>query len=92
MKRTLTEAYAKKLAVAEKVYSRTHENADMSYNSKVTTAVLLNNVNRFLTESIGPNSVGTQLNDMGKFKKFCMSVTNVAMPSLVAEDLVIVKP
>ena len=51
MKKTLLEAYAKKLAVAESVYSKTHEDRPMSYNTKVTTAVLLNNVNRCLTEA-----------------------------------------
>ena len=51
MKRTLLEAYAKKLAVADQVYSNTHEGRKMSYNNKVTTAVMLNNVNRCLTEA-----------------------------------------
>ena len=91
MKKTLLEAYAKKLAVAESVYNKTHENRQMSYNTKVTTAVLLNNVNRCLTEAF-ENSVGTQRADMGDYKKFCMSITNVVFPSLIAEDLVIVKP
>ena len=91
MKKTLLEAYAKKLAVAESVYNKTHENRSMSYNTKVTTAVLLNNVNRCLTEAF-ENSVGTQRADMGDYKKFCMSITNVVFPSLIAEDLVIVKP
>lgn len=91
MKRTLLEAYAKKLAVAESVYGKTHEGRNMSYNAKVTTAVLLNNVNRALTEAY-ENSIGTQRADMGDYKKFCLSITNVVFPSLIAEDLVIVKP
>lgn len=91
MRKTLLEAYAKKLAVAESVYSKTHDGRSMSYNTKVTTAVLLNNVNRALTEAF-ENSVGTQRADMGDYKKFCLSITNVVFPSLIAEDLVIVKP
>lgn len=91
MKKTLLEAYAKKLSVAESVYSKTHEGRVMSYNNKVTTAVVLNNVNRCLTEAF-ENSVGTQRADMGDYKKFCLSITNVVFPSLIAEDLVIVKP
>ena len=51
-KRSLLEAYAKKLDVADQVYANTHEGKKMSYNTKVTTAVLLNNVNKFLTESL----------------------------------------
>lgn len=91
MKKTLLEAYAKKLSVAESVYSKTHEGRAMSYNNKVTTAVVLNNVNRCLTEAF-ENSIGTQRADMGDYKKFCLSITNVVFPSLIAEDLVIVKP
>lgn len=91
MKKSLLEAYGRKLAVAESVYSRTHDGRKMSYNNKVTTAVVLNNINRTLTEAF-ENSVGTQRVDMGDYKKFCLSVTNVVFPSLIAEDLVIVKP
>lgn len=89
--KTLLEAYAKKLAIADQVYSNTHEGRKMSYNTKVTTAVMLNNVNRCLTEAFD-NSVGTQRADMGDYKRFCLSITNVVFPSLIAEDLVIVKP
>lgn len=91
MKKTLLEAYARKLAVAESVYNKTHDGRQMSYNNKVTTAILLNNVNRCLTEAF-ENSIGTQRADMGDYKKFCLSITNVVFPSLIAEDLVIVKP
>lgn len=87
----LLEAYKKKLLVAESVYSKVHDGQKMSYNNKVTTAVMLNNVNRCLTEAFN-NSVGTQRADMGDYKRFCLSITNVVFPSLIAEDLVIVKP
>ena len=50
-RKRLLEAYAKKLSVAEKVYSNTHSGDRMSYNTKVTTAVLLNNVSKFLKEN-----------------------------------------
>jgi len=91
MKKTLLEAYAKKLTVAEDVYKNTHDNRPMSYSNKVATAVLLNNVNRTLKEAF-ESSVGTQRADMGDYRKFCLSITNVVFPSLIAEDLVIVKP
>lgn len=51
MAKSLLEAYAKKLSVAERVYSNTHDGRKMSSNSKITTALLLNNVNRCLTEA-----------------------------------------
>ncbi|HHW90850.1 MAG TPA: hypothetical protein GX745_08130 [Clostridiales bacterium] len=91
MSKTLLEAYAPNINVANSVYQRTHDGSKMSYNNKVATAVVLNNVNRILSEAF-ENSVGTQRADMGSYKKFCMSVTNVVFPSLIAEDLVIVKP
>ena len=67
MKKTLLEAYANKLDVAEKVYAKSHDGKNMSYSTKVATAVLLNNVNRTLTEAFS-NSVGTQRADMGDYK------------------------
>lgn len=36
--------------------------------------------------------MGTQRADIGDYKRFCLSITNVVFPSLIAEDLVIVKP
>ena len=37
-------------------------------------------------------SQGTQRADMGMFKKFAMNLTTVAVPNLIAHDLVIVHP
>ena len=91
MKKTLLEAYQNKLRLAEGVYKKTHDGREMSYNTKVATAVMLNNVNKALTESF-ENSIGTQRADMGDYKRFCLAITNVVFPSLIAEDLVIVKP
>ena len=38
------------------------------------------------------NSVGTQRSDMGMFKKFSLNLTTVAIPNLIAFDLVLVSP
>lgn len=38
------------------------------------------------------NSTGTQRADLGQFKKFCMNLVTVAVPNLIAYDLVIVYP
>lgn len=38
------------------------------------------------------NSVGTQRADIGNYKKFILNLTNIAMPNLIAFDLVMVKP
>jgi len=45
----------------------------------------------FMNEAFD-NSVGTQKSDMGMFKKFTLNLTTVALPNLIAYDLVIVSP
>ena len=45
----------------------------------------------YLTESFS-NSVGTQLGDMGAYKKFCMTLTNLAVPDLIIYDIMAVEP
>lgn len=89
--KSLFEAYKNRLAVADTVYGKMHEGAKMSNNRKLVTAKLLENTNRFLNEAFD-NSVGTQRADMGMFKKFAMNLTTVALPNLIAHDLVIVHP
>lgn len=87
----LLETYAKRLQVAEKVYADKNLGESLSKFKKITTAKLLENVNRFLNEAF-ENSVGTQRADMGNYKKFTMNLTTVAIPSLISYDLVIVYP
>ena len=36
--------------------------------------------------------MGTQRSDMGLFKKFCLNLITVALPNLIAPELVIVSP
>lgn len=88
---TLLETYAKRLNVSESVYRKTHAGEALPMNKKIAVATLLNNTNKFLTEAFS-NSIGTQRVDMGSFKKFCLNLTTVAVPSLIAFDLVMVKP
>lgn len=91
MAKTLFEAYKNRLAVADTVYGRAHEGSKMSNNVKLVTAKTLENTNRFLNEAF-EQSAGTQRADMNMFKKFCMNLTTVALPNLIAHDLVIVHP
>ena len=88
---TLLEQYSKRITVAEKVYSDKHEGQTLSNSRKLLVAQSLDNVNRFLTESFS-NSVGTQRADLGAYKKFCLNLTNVVVPNLIAPELVITKP
>lgn len=87
----LLESYSKRLTIAESVYSKAHDGAKMDNQRKLVTARCLHNVNAFMTEAFD-NSVGTQRSDMGMFKKFAMNLTTVALPNLIANDLVLVHP
>lgn len=91
MAKTLFEAYKGRMQIAEGVYSKTHEGEKLPQFKKVLVAKCLRNVNRFLNEALD-NSVGTQRADMGLYKKFCMNLTNVVIPNLIATDLVITYP
>lgn len=88
---TLLEQYKSRLAVADKVYAQTHGGQRLSESKKLTTAKCLDNINKFINEAFN-NSVGTQRSDLGMWKKFSMNLTNVALPNLIAHDLVIVQP
>ena len=88
---TLLENYAKKLAISESVYANAHDGAKLSNTKKIAIATVLDNTSKFLNEAF-TNSIGTQRADMGVFKRFCMNLTTVTMPNLIASDLVIVHP
>ena len=95
MKTSLTEAYKRRLAISESVYAKNHENAVLSLGQKETIAKVLANSSEFIKYRMNEgfsNSVGTQRADMGNFKKFCLDVTTVVLPNLIANDLVIVQP
>ena len=95
MNTSLTEAYKRRLAVSESVYAKNHENASLNLAQKETIAKVLNNSSEFIKFKMNEafaNSVGTQRADMGNFKKFCLDVTTVVLPNLIANDLVIVQP
>lgn len=64
MAKSLFEAYKNRLSVAETVYSRMHNGDRMSNNTKLVTAKVLENINRFMNEAFD-QSVGTQRSDMG---------------------------
>jgi len=87
----LTEAYAKRLSLTEAAYAKAHNGATLPENLKNATAQLISNANTLFRESFA-NSTGTQLGDMGTFKKFTLDITQVALPNLIAPELVIVRP
>lgn len=88
---TLLEKYSNRIKVAESFYSKQHNGEKMDNQRKLITARCLDNVNRFLTEAFD-NSVGTQRSDLGMWKRFCLNLSNVVVPNLIAPELVLVQP
>lgn len=87
----IVEAYQKKLSISEKVYAKEHGGRALSENKKIAIARVLANTSEYITEAFSDMSA-TQLSNMKTFKKFCLDLTTVALPSLIANDLVIVFP
>ena len=92
MRTNLLETYSRQLKVAEAYVAKNFDGKTISPNTQLTTAVLLDNTNRWMTESMGLGLGTTQRTDLGDWKKFCLNLTNIAVPSLIANDLVIVHP
>ena len=92
MRTNLLETYSRQLKVAEAYVAKTFDGKQVSNNTKLTTAVLLDNTNRWITESLNSEIGATTRGDLGAWKKFCLNLTNIAVPSLIANDLVIVHP
>lgn len=88
---SLLENYKNRLSIAETVYSKSHNGAPLDNARKILTAQCLRNVDKYMTEAF-QNSVGTQRADMGQYKRFCMNLTNVAVPNLIAPELVLTQP
>lgn len=87
----IVEAYQKKLSISEKVYAKEHGGRALSDSKKIAIARVLANTSEYITEAFD-GATATQLSNMKSFKKFCLDLTTVALPSLIANDLVIVYP
>ena len=91
MRQNLLETYSRQLKVAEAYVAKNFDGRQVSANTALATAVLLDNTNRWMTEAYDA-TVATNRSEMGDWKKFCLNLTNIAVPSLIANDLVIVHP
>ena len=87
----LKETFKKRLTVSEAAYKANNNGAELSVNRKNIIARCLANTSTFLSEAYAPTS-GTQMSNVGPYKKFALDITTVAMPNLIAHDLVLVKP
>lgn len=97
MKKTLLEAYAKRLNFAEGLYKE-ERGCAMPQAKKSIIAQILNNTNKVLTEAFA-STAATQTANVGgvnapeaQMKKFCLDVATIALPNLIALDLVMTKP
>lgn len=88
---SLLEAYSKRLAISESVYGKQHDGETMPQGKKIAVAKCLENINKFINEAFD-QSQGTQRSDLGNFKRFTLNLVTVALPNLIAFDLVIVQP
>lgn len=89
----LVEAYKQRLTVANEAYAAEHEGKTLSESKQVLVATMLNNVNKRMNEALGfSNSLAVQRSDMGAWKKFCLALTTVAVPNLIASDIVLTHP
>jgi len=92
----LVEAYKKRIAVAESLYTKSHNGEAMSSNMKLVTAACLNNVSKFLNESYSEAAAtqadGAGTNNLNMYKKFALNLTNLALPNLIAPEIVMVHP
>lgn len=92
----LVEAYKKRIAVAESLYTKSHNGEAMSSNMKLVTAACLNNVSKFLNEAFTQDAAtqadSSGTNNLDMYKKFALNLTNLALPNLIAPEIVMVHP
>lgn len=92
----LVEAYKKRIAVAESLYTKSHNGEAMSSNMKLVTAACLNNVSKFLNEAFTQDAAtqadSSGTNNLNMYKKFALNLTNLALPNLIAPEIVMVHP
>lgn len=91
-RQNLLETFKGQLRVAEAYVAKNFNGKAVSNQTKLATAVLLDNTNRWITESLNESTIATNRGDLGAWKRFCLNLTNIAVPSLIANDLVIVHP
>ena len=87
----LLEAYSKRLNLADKVHAKSHQGQHLTESKKVLIAKCLENTQRFMNEAFDM-STGTNRGDLGLFTKFSLNLVNVALPTLIAPDLVLTHP
>ena len=91
MAKNLLESYAKRIALAESIHKKSHNGAAMSAQKKVALAAMLENTSKFMNEAF-ETSAATQRSAMGDYKRFCLNITNLAVPNLILPEIMLVQP
>lgn len=73
MRQNLLETYSRQLKVAEAYVAKNFDGRQVSANTALATAVLLDNTNRWMTEAYDA-TVATNRGEMGDWKKFCWTI------------------
>lgn len=71
MRQNLLETYGRQLKVAEAYVAKNFGGKQLSSNTELTTAVLLDNTNRFMTESVDLGIGAASRDSLGAWRKFC---------------------
>lgn len=94
----LTETYKKRLALSESVFKKNlGSDAVLNEGVKQAIAQVLKNQSNYIdskkdiNEAFGANSAGTQMGNIGNFKRFALDLTTIALPNTIATELVITK-
>ena len=75
MANKLLESYKPRIQLAENLYARRNPGQKLSVETKMIMAQNLENVRKFLNESVrGTAGIGVQLADMGAIKQMAMDV------------------
>lgn len=91
MANKLLESYKNRINLAESVHMKAHNGARMPQSKKIMLATMLKNTSNFLNEALD-SSGATQRSALGDYKKFCLNVTNVALPNLILPELMLTQP
>ena len=89
--KNLVEAYKNRIAFADNFYAQNHNGKRMDDYKKVLIASSLNNVSNFLNEAF-EQSAGTQRAALGDYKRFCLTLTTLALPTMIAPEIVLTVP
>jgi len=89
---TLLEQYKGRIAVSEKYYSQKNNGAHLTNDKKMILAQCLQNTAKIMNESFINSTSATQRGNMGDYKRFCLDITTLVLPNLVASDLLMTKP